>query len=167
MRVDNMTYEPTEESLFAMDVRKGRDVIVVRDPYNLQEATAADPETMQFIGELRVKEFVAQCPNGQITRDQIKANMRKARSLRKGYGEYLASLQAIATSQGWKTEREALLERAGVSTGTDGAPMHGLPGARRAQLPNAPRPRRLLQPAFVSDAVAEDADVFRNVKVED
>jgi len=103
VRVDNMTYEPAEESLFAMDVRKGRDVIVVRDPYNLQEATAADPGTMQFIGELRVKEFVAQCPNGQITRDQIKANMRKQRSLRKGYGEYLASLQAIATSQGWKT----------------------------------------------------------------
>ncbi|HLZ92957.1 MAG TPA: hypothetical protein VKQ28_14685 [Candidatus Acidoferrum sp.] len=166
VRVDNMTYEPTEESLFAMDVRKGRDVIVIRDPYNLQEATAADPETMQFIGELRVKEFVAQCPNGQITRDQIKGNMRRQRSLRKGYGEYLASLQAMATSQGWKTEREALLERAGVSTGTDGT-LRGTPGsARRAQLPDA-RPRRLLQPAFVSDAVAEDADVFRDVKVED
>lgn len=166
VRVDNMTYEPTDESLFAMDARKGHDVMVVRDPYNLQEATAAEMETMHFIGELRVKEFVAQCPNGQITRDQIKANMRKQRSLRKGYGEYLASLQAIATSQGWKTEREALLERAGVSTGTHGRELAGLPGVRRAQLPAA-RPRKLLQPAFVSDAVAEDADVFRNVKVED
>ncbi len=165
VRVDNMTYEPTEESLFAMDYRKGHDVVVVRDPYNLQEATAAEPGTMQFIGELRVKEFVAQCPNGQITRDQIKANMRKQRSLRKGYGEYLASLQAIATSQGWKTEREALLERAGVLTGTNGAAMRGLPGPRRPQLPAA-RPHRL-QPAFVSDAVAEDGDAFRDVKVDD
>jgi putative transposase len=166
VRVDNMTYEPTEESLFSMDVRKGRDVIVVRDPYNLQEATAADPDTMQFIGELRVKEFVAQCPNGQITRDQIKANMRKQRSLRKGYGEYMASLQAIATSQGWRTEREALLERAGVLTGTDGSDMRGLPGSRRLQLPDA-RPRKVLRSAFVSDAVAAHADAFRDLKVED
>ncbi len=163
VQLDGMRYEPTDESLFALDVRKGQQVMVLRDGYNLGEATAADAETLQFIGELRIQQFVAQCPNGRITRDQINAAMRRERSLRRGYAEYLATLSVVAANQGWKTEREALLERAGVCTGTEGAaaPLRGVPGAQRVQ----PRvnARRLLQPAFVSDAVAEDWDVWNNL----
>jgi hypothetical protein len=165
VELDRMRYEPVDASLFALDARKGRQVAVLRDPYNLGEAVAADPETLQFIGELRIQQFVAQCPNGRITRDQIKAGLRRERSLRRGYAEYLAALQAIASSQGWKTEREALLERAGVRTGTDNRaalPPVGVPGARRL----AAGPPRLSSP-FVSDAAERDAEVFAKVEVEE
>src|SRR6266699_468481 len=168
VQLDGMRYEPTDESLFALDARWKCEVAILRDPYNLGEAVAADAETLQFIGALRIQEFVAQCPNGQITRDQIKAAMRRERGLRKGYAEYLATLSAIAANQGWKTERELLLERAGVLTGTDGRaalPAGAAPGAVRGQLPR-PRAQRQLQPAFISDAAAEDADVFRDLKLE-
>jgi len=171
VQLDGMRYEPTDESLFALDVRQGREVAILRDPYNLGEAIAADSETLQFIGELRMQQFIAQCPNGRITRDQIKAAMRRERSLRKGYAEYLATLSALAANQGWKTEREALLERAGVLTGTNGPralPETAAPGAlgRSPQLPPA-RSQRVLRPAFVSDTIERDADVFADVKVED
>jgi hypothetical protein len=163
VQLDNRKYEPTDESLFALDVLQGRQVLIARDPYNLQTAVAADPDTFQFIGEMRIQEFIGQSPNGQITRDQIKAGMRRQRALRKGYGEYLALLQGWASASGWQTEREALLERAGVRTGTDGeTPLRGVPGAQRVRLPR-PRVRALPQPAFVSDAVAEDSGSFANL----
>jgi transposase InsO family protein len=166
VQLDGMRYEPTDESLFALDTRQGREVAILRDPYNLGEAIAADAETLQFVGELRMQQFVAQCPNGQITRDQIKAAMRRERSLRKGYAEYLAALSALAAGQGWKTEREALLERAGVRTGTDGRLLPAaVPGARGEAPPL--KKKFELGPTFVSDAVAEDAEVFRHVELED
>jgi len=155
VQLDGMRYEPTDESLFALDTRQGREVAILRDPYNLGEAIAADAETLQFVGELRMQQFIAQCPNGQITRDQIKAAMRRERSLRKGYAEYLAALSAIAANQGWKTEREALLERAGVRTGTDdrpALPATAIPGAR--QISDRPAPQKISSP-FVDDAVRD------------
>jgi hypothetical protein len=168
VQLDGMRYEPTDESLFALDTRQGREVAILRDPYNLGEAVAADAETLQFIGELRMQQFIAQCPNGQITRDQIKAAMRRERSLRKGYAEYLAALSALAANQGWKTEREALVERALARTGTDGRLLPAaVPGARAESSPvNAParRPREIA-PTFVSDAVAQDADVFQKIEI--
>jgi hypothetical protein len=143
--------------------------MILRDPYNLGEAVAADPDTLAFIGELRIQQLVGQCPGGQITRDQIKAAMRRQRSLAKGYGEYLAALQAIAANQGWQTEREALLERAGVRTGTDSRallPAAVVPGAAAAQAPRA-KQNRETAPTFISDAVAEDAHAFREMVLED
>jgi len=161
VQLDGMRYEPTDESLFALDVKKGEQVMVLRDPYNLGEAVAADAETLQFIGELRIQEFIAQCPNGRFTRDQIKAAMRRERGLRRGYADYLAVLSAVASNQGWKTEREALMERAIARTGTDG---RLLPAAAPGALGEA-RPRRKseLQPTFVSDAVAQDAEIFQKI----
>jgi len=167
VQLDGMRYEPTDESLFALDARWKCEVAILRDPYNLGEAVAAEAETLQFIGALRIQEFVAQCPNGQITRDQIKAAMRRERGLRKGYAEYLATLSAIAANQGWKTEREALVERALARTGTDGRLLaDAAPGARGGPA-QPPRVRRAAQPAFVSDAVEEDKDFFSGVKLED
>ncbi len=160
VQLDGMRYEPVDESLFALDTRQGREIAILRDPYNLGEAIAADAETLQFVGELRIQQFVAQCPNGQITRDQIKAAMRRERSLRKGYADYLAVLSAVASNQGWKTEREALMERAIARTGTDGRLLPAAaPGALPRQLP-ASRERRPDQPAFISDAVAEDVEFW-------
>lgn len=166
VQLDGMRYEPTDESLFALDTRQGREVAILRDPYNLGEAIAADAETLQFIGELRMQQFVAQCPNGQITRDQIKAAMRRERSLRKGYAEYLAALSAIASNQGWKTEREALVERALARTGTDGRLLPAAaPGARGESAPVSRA--REVAPTFVSDAVAQDAAIFNKIEMED
>src|SRR5579859_5064169 len=153
VQLDGMRYEPTDESLFPLETRCGREVAILRDPYNLGEAIAADAETLQFIGELRMQEFVAQCPNGRVTRDQIQAAMRRERSLRKGYASYLATLSTIAAGQGWKTEREALVDRALARTGTDGQiPAAAIPGARRAM--ERPRISEISSP-FVDDAAAE------------
>jgi transposase InsO family protein len=155
VQLDGRKYEPTDESLFALDVRQGRKVMIARDPYNLQTAIAAEEDTLQFIGELRIQELVGQCPNGRITRDQIKAHMRRERSVRKGYGEWLASLQAMASNTGWQTEREGLLERAGVRTGTDerlALPAAGVPGARLISERSAPQ--KVSSP-FVDDAVRD------------
>jgi transposase InsO family protein len=184
VQLDRMCYEPTDESLFALDGKKGQQVMVLRDPYNLGEATAADAETLQFIGELRIQEFIAQCPNGQITRDQIKAAERRGRGLRRGYADYLAVLSAVASNQGWQTEREALMDRAIARTGTDGRLLPAaVPGARG----DAPKKNAayaspfvsdsvarcrgmfddiIAQPAFVSDAVAEDGQFWRDNPVE-
>ncbi len=165
VQLNCMRYEPTEESLYAMANLQGRQVAILRDPYNLENAVAADMETLQFIGELRIQELIAQCPNGRITREQIKARLRLERGQRRGYGEYLAAVSAIATNQAWGTEREALVERALARTGTDGRLLPAAaPGARGA----APARRyHAMQPAFVSDAVAEDAEAFLDVKAED
>lgn len=171
VQLDQMIYEPDDASLFAMDLRKGQDVLVLRDPYNLGEATAADPKTLQFVGSLRVQELVSQAPGGRVTRDQINAGMRKQRSLRKGYAEYLAALGAMATSMDWKSEREELVARALENTGTDGIEK-AAPGMARAQAAALPagrqaRAKAALQPAFISDAVAEDAEIFREIRTEE
>jgi hypothetical protein len=168
VQLDGMRYEPTDLSLFSMDARQGREVAILRDPYNLGEAIAADAETLQFIGELRMQEFIAQCPNGQITRDQIKAAMRRERSLRRGYAEYLAALSALAAGQGWQTEREALMERAGILTGIDdrpALPTAAIPGARL--ISERAIPQKVSSP-FVDDAVrdflAKDPDFLAEEK---
>lgn len=166
VKLDRMRYEPTEESAFALSALHKRTVLVLRDPFNLQEATAVDAETLQFIGELRIQEFVAQCPNGRITRDQIKAGLRRERSYQKGYAEYLAALSAISASSGWKTEREDRMERLGFRTGTDARLLPaGVPGALGEGGPAATR--RRTSSAFVSDDVASDADVFGIVELQD
>lgn len=162
VQLDKMLYAPDDASLFAMDLRKGQNVIVLRDPYNLGEATAADPRTMQFIGSLRIQELAGQATGGRITRDQIKAGMRQQRSLRKGYAEYLAALGAMATSMDWRSEREELMTRALANTGTDDA--RALPTAAAAAIPGARRiaERAAQRPSgnsvFVSDDVKKDAD---------
>src|SRR5260370_5655705 len=163
-QLDKMRNEPTDESLFALDTRQGREVAILRDPYNVGEAIVADAETLQFIGELRIQEFVAQCPNGQITRDQIKAAMRRERSLRKGYADYLAVLSAMASNQGWKTERAALMERAIPRTGTDGRLLPAAtPGARGPA--SARARRRAAQPPLGCQRVPQGHDVQSRVEL--
>jgi len=173
VQLDNMRYEPTEQSLYALDLRQRQEIMVLRDPYNLAEATAVEPDTMSFIGDLRVQEWVAQCPGGRITRDQIRAAMRKQRSLRKSYGAYFAMLGAIASANGWKSEQEMLVARA---TGTDGfaareaaIPCAAIPGATR--LPALPelssRAAFAHASPFTSDHVKEDIDIFREIKLEE
>jgi transposase InsO family protein len=154
VQLDGMRYEPTDESLFALDARYKQEVAILRDPYNLGEAVAADAETLQFVGELRMQEFIAQCPNGRVTRDQIQAALRRERSLRKGYANYLAALSTLAAGQGWKTEREELVDRALARTGTDGhlLPAAGVPGARL--ISERSSPQKLSSP-FVDDAVRD------------
>ena len=136
--------------------------------YNLGEATAADPKTLQFLGALRIEELTSQTPGGKITRDQIKAGMRKQRQLRKGYAEYLAALGAMATSLDWRSEREELMARALANTGTEGRREMAAPGAARPKrLPPASSAPRTANPVFVSDAVRADAEIFDEIRMED
>ena len=147
-------------------MRQARKIVILRDPYNLAEAVAADPDTYEFIGELRLQQFVEQCPNGRITQDQIQAQMRKQRALKRAYSDWLGLLGAVASARGWKTERHALMERAGLRTGTDDRPAlpeGAAPGARQPrQL--APAPRIKPGSTFISDAVAEDAALWAEVE---
>jgi len=147
-------------------MRQGQRVAILRDPYNLGEAVAADADTMQFVGELHIQELVAQAPNGRITRDQIKAAMRKQRAMTRGYSEYLAALSVLAVNFDWKTEREELVARATGTYGT--APTSSVPGAAREQKCLPPvRGQGVLQPAIVSDAVEQDKGIFDKIEVED
>ena len=169
VRLDGMQYEPDGASLGAMHLRSGRAVLVARDPYDLGRAIAVDPETGAFIGGLAIQERIAQDPENPITRDQVKASARSERAVKRAYGEWLRLIDVQSGAYGWKTEREQLVERA-IANGTDGFGLAGMaprraPGAVR-QLP-APRPARQLQPAFVSDAVAQDAEIFREIELED
>jgi transposase InsO family protein len=159
VQLDRMRYEPTDESLFALDALNGRKVAILRDPYNLGDAVAADAKTLQFIGELRMQQFIDQDTANPITRDQIKTAMRRERSLRKGYAEYIAALSVIAANQGWKTEREALVERAFARTGTDNRLLAATPGALRArpQLPSS-EPSPLTVDESVREFLAEESE---------
>jgi hypothetical protein len=157
VQLDNRRYEPKDEYLGALDLRQGQAVIVLRDPYCLEEAVALDSQTLEVIGELRLQDFIAQTPNGHLSRDQIAAAMRRKAALRRMYGGYLAFYAALAEREGWKTEREILLEEAGVvaATGTDGRrllPSGAAPGAvsEPAKISAPTKPQ--LAPAFVSDA---------------
>jgi hypothetical protein len=155
VELDRMRYEPTDAGLFPLDVRQGRQILVLRDPYNLGEAVALDPETHEFVGELVVQLPIDQSPNGHITRDQIKAAMRKERALKRGYADYLELLRNVATAQGWRSEKDLLLERAGlrenVRTGTDPRVLSAAPGARLLGASPA-APRRDGAALFLSDS---------------
>ena len=141
-----------------MNVREGQEIVVLRDSYCLEEAAALDPETMEFIAELRLQDFVAQSPNGHITRDQIQAGMRRERGLKRAWMGYLAFYAALGRAQGWKPERELLVARA---TGTDGLalPLGAAPGAGEPRKISTPAPRPELAPAIASDAVSEGPDI--------
>lgn len=169
VKMDNIWYEPTEEYSYIIANLQGQKIHVLRDPYNLAEAVAVT-EDRTFLGELRPKQLIDQDPANPITRDQIQAEMREQRRLKKMHAQQLAMLSLIARQAGWKTERERLLERAAESmamTGTDGRalPAAVVPG-RRTMAPRLPAIRNS-QPAFVSDAVAEDAELFREVQLEE
>ena len=167
VEIERVRYEPVDSlSLGPLSLQQGRKIHVLRDPYNLAEAVAVDPETHEFIGELRPQGFVDQDPNSQITKDMIRAEMRKQRSLKRAYSDWLGMLGVVASARGWKTERHALMERAGLRTGTDDRPAlpeGAAPGARQpGQL--APAPRIKPGSTFISDAVAEDAALWANIE---
>ncbi|MGC1486112.1 MAG: hypothetical protein WA789_20165 [Candidatus Acidiferrum sp.] len=171
VRMDSMWYEPTEEYTYAIANLQGQRIHVLRDPYNLSDAVAVTEDRI-FLGELRPKEFIAQDNANPITRDQIQAAMKEQRRLKKMHSQHLAILSLISEQCGWRTERELLEERAAKAmglTGTDGRaalPAAAVPGASRTA-PQSRRLERQMQPAFVSDAVKEDAGFFSDVKVED
>jgi len=167
VRMDSITYEPTDEYLYVISNLQGQGVHVLRDPYNLGEAIVVS-EDRRFLGELRPKEFVLQDASNPITRDQIQARMKEQRRFAKMHSQHLAILSLISDRLGWRTEREMLWERARTAlgmTGTDGGralPAAAAPGAAHGVARSA-RPARAIQPAFVSDAVAQDEGIFNDV----
>lgn len=153
VEIQRMRYEPRPESLGPLYLRQGSKVCILRDPYDLTLAVALDPETCDFIGELMLQIPVEHSSDPQ-TQAQIKARMRTQRAVNRAMANYIEALGMGASAFGWRTEREALLDRAALRTGTDGAASDALlvaaPGASSPkQL--APAPTRRLSPAFVSD----------------
>jgi transposase InsO family protein len=165
VEIQRMRYEPRPEFLGALYLCQGRKVQILRDPFDLTIAVAVDAETYEFIGELMLQIPVGHAPGDPQTQEQVKSRMRNERALGKACRNYIEALTAGASAFGWKTEWQGLLDRAQLRTGTDNAALAAAPGARRAkELPAAPRP---VAPAFVSDAVKQDADIFAHVEVMD
>lgn len=165
VRLDNRFYEPADGYHGAMDSWQGQDVLVLRDPYALEEATVVDPTNFRFVAELCLQDFVAQCPGGHVTRDEIQKYMRLQRGQRRGYSNFLAFLGAMSEAQGWKSELDVLTEQAGlIQTGTDNRALTAqmsaaAPGARHGRGAAPQTPRQFDSP-FVSDAVARIVEVM-------
>lgn len=180
VQTKGVRYEPADTaSLGSLCVLQGKQILLLRDPYNLAVATAADAETHEFVGDLVWQEFIAQCPNGRITQDQIAAGQRRKNTVKRAYMEYVRLIGAIAASQGWKTEAQLLIERSIARTGTDNAALatpgaqRALPGARREQ-PSSPFVDdaaadviAAFAPTFISDGVEEDTDFLKKIELED
>jgi transposase InsO family protein len=165
VEIDKLRYEPDEQSLGALDLLNGQRAKILRDPYDLGEAVALD-ERGRFVGTLHIQPFVEQSPGGRLTQDAIKAGMKRQRTLKRNYVEGLAAIAAFGAGQGWRTESEGLVDRTLARTGTDGRLLSAAaPGARGEAAPA--RAKRAAQPAFVSDAVAEEPDFMSGVKLED
>ncbi len=162
-----MRYEPVDAALGPLSMRQGRKVVVLRDPYNLADAVAVEEDTHVFIGELRVQQFIAQCPGGRITRDQIAASMRMQRSLQRAYNEWLVILAAISSRSGWRSPKQQLLDRAGLSLGAAQVPGKGSLGIGLSPeaIPGARQPKHITAAAapvspFVDDAAQRMVDLL-------
>jgi transposase InsO family protein len=150
VELNNIRYEPTDESFPALAAVPGNRVQIARDPYDLSTAVAFEIGTGNFIGELRMQQLVPMSPNGRLSVDGIKANARRRHALLRSARLYLSGLEAISRANNWKPECELLIERArGSRTGTDNMPMANAPGAARP----ARAARQLPASPFVSDAV--------------
>jgi putative transposase len=160
VEIDKRRYEPDEQSLGALDLLNGQRAMILRDPYNLGEAVALD-ERGRYVGTLHIQQFGEQSPGGRLTHDHIKAGRKRECTLNRKYKEGLAAIAAYSAGQGWQTESEALLGRAIARTGTDG---HLLPAAVPGARGEAPPPKKKfeVESPFISDAVAESAQFWRD-----
>jgi hypothetical protein len=166
IELDGRVYQPADAYAIALDMRQGQRVLVRRDPYALDEAVAIDPETFELIGELHLKDFVAQTENGHLSRDQIKAAARRNSKLKRFYGGYYFAFHAaLAAQQDWQTEWNARLARA-KKNGTDGAefPAAAAPGAADPVKISAPAQ----QPALARFCPSDEPDIdLSNLELED
>jgi putative transposase len=161
VELNNMRYEPSDdESFAALSAKWKRDVLIARDAWNLGVAAAFDIESGEFLGDLRIQKPVEQTPHGRLSVDGIRATARRKSALYRSAALYLASIDAMAEQNGWKSAFDSLLERADVAaTGTDGRVQRSAPGA--GILPPMAEPRRLTSGSpFISDAAKEDAAMF-------
>jgi transposase InsO family protein len=147
----NARYEPAIESALALDVLQGRQITVAYDPYNLGEAIALDDDG-RFIGELRAQKFLEQSAHGRVSEDEIRAAERRWRALQKTYRGYINVLAVVAQRMGWKTERDALLDRA-LNAGTDRALLTAAPAGRAPRQIGSHQEHVEVSSPFVSDAV--------------
>ena len=156
VEIERLRYEPDEQSF----AQVGRRLKILRDPYNLGIAAAVD-ERGHHVGSFQLQQFVSQDPADPLTREKMKAALRRERAAKRAFSDYKEAVAAIAASSGWQSEREALAERAEqLGTGTDGRPAlaSATPGARRMLPPSAPR--QLPSSPFVDDAAARCLRAF-------
>jgi hypothetical protein len=165
VELDRLRYEPVLENFGALATACGQRVTLCRDPYDLGEAIALDAGTGEFLGELRIQERIDQAPQGRLTQDVLRTALRRERALKRASQQYLNAIETIASTAGWKPEREALLDRArGIKTGTNGCELlrGAAPGSGSTTAP--PGSARLLPASpFISDAAREDAPIFADL----
>jgi hypothetical protein len=157
VELNNMTYEPRGDSSSAMLRGKWKQpVIIARDPYDFATAVAFDKESGGFLGELQVQTAVEQSAHGRLSADGIQAMARKRGAMLRSAKAYIAALERMAQANGWKSEVDSLLDRAGaLATGTDNRIVANAPGA--SMLPEKRGQRQLPEKVFISDAAKEDA----------
>lgn len=166
VELNKLKYEPTPESFGALAAKWKQEVTIARDPWDLGTAVAFEASTGEFIGELQIQEAVGQSAHGRLSVDGIRAMARRRSAMLRSASLYCAALQNMAEVNGWKSEPDSLLERAGASrTGTDGRDvLSSAPGS----LQQMAEPRRLAGGSpFISDAAKEDAALFADLAAED
>jgi hypothetical protein len=153
VELNNLRYEPRDDASFATLLGKWKqEVVIARDPWDLGIAAAFDIDG-EFLGELQVQQMVQQSPHGRLSVDGIKAMARRRGAMLHSAQAYVSALAQMTQANGWKSEVDSLLDRAGVlNTGTDGRGLANAPGASAA-LPAARAQKRLAPSPFVSDAV--------------
>jgi putative transposase len=139
----NERYEPADEQAAGqLYLQIERDILVACDPLNLGEALALDLDG-HYLGRLKAQKLIAR---GPISRDDVKAGMRKQRLVRRVVNDYIRFI-----SEGHSTELDHLRQRAGVPEVADlPALTDGGQVIPRKKIGAAGR-----EPMFVEDIAAE------------
>ena len=115
VQLDKLVYVPKLDAVAMLCAFAGKSVSVCRDPYDLREAAAYDPQSGKFIGELEMQTLVPQSANGQdpLSREGMKMLARRRREIRESTAQYIAALTQNTRAIGYRTELEARLLRSG------------------------------------------------------
>jgi len=115
VQLDKLSYIPKLDWQGHLSAWSGKSVSISRDPYDLREAAAYDPQTGQFLGELEIQPLVPQSANGQdpLSREGFKMLARRRKALRDDTARYIDALTQNNRTIGYRTELEARMLRAG------------------------------------------------------
>lgn len=157
VQVNNATYSAVQDpqDQQSMYLANGETVAVHCDPNDMASALAFENvPNGKLLARLVSDELAAQKP---ITHDEVKAMIRQRARLRKASNQAVAILtNGVPSEIDLLAQRGQLLEQ--QATGTE--------GGRAIERYRGPQSHSL-QPAFVSDAVARDADFWRASPVVD
>jgi transposase InsO family protein len=139
--IDSQRYEPADPDSggrLYMEIEK--DILIARDPNDLGEALALDLDR-RLIGRLQCQKLIAR---GPISRDDVRAGMRKQREARRAVKSYIEFIGG-----GHETELDKLRRNSGRMPAERGlpAPPEVMPPLRKVV--------GLAEPVFIEDMVRE------------